>query len=314
MKKRISAMLEKFRRYNLVDISTKIGMLTLLSMAVVAPFYGGYDYRVAYRGDTLAGTFMLHSAFPYPASWFIYPFAVLPENIGYLLWNILNAVCFIIALRYWKGNFLSFSFFVGTFWIFYGGQVEGFISGALVLLMSPNPWLAGLGITILTFKPQIGFFPIVFSLVNRKDWKLLVIPGIIYALSFLQWGWWIPGWLANLQTIKNTATVMVTMVSLYPYGLMLVPILWRYRTSLKFWMYVQSLAIPYYPVYSLAPVFTMSTPPIWVSIATWIFYLLLSRNVALIKFAFILPLSLLVYEIWKTERTEIYVESANESI
>jgi hypothetical protein len=77
-------------------------------------------------------------------------------------------------------------------------------------------------------------------------------------------------------------------------------------------MYVQSLVMPYYPVYSLAPVFTMATPPIWVSIATWVFYLILSRNLALTKLAFMLPLSLLIYEIWKTERTGTYLPNASE--
>jgi hypothetical protein len=305
---------ERIHSYNMRDVSNLVGVFIILFMAVVSPLYGGYDYRVAYRGDTLAGTFMLHSAFPYPASWFIYPFAILPENIGYLLWNLLNAIGFIIALRYWKGNFLAFSLFIGTFWIFYGGQIEGFMAGAIILMMSPNSWLAGLGITILSFKPQIGFFPIIFALVNRKDWKLLVVPLIVYAFSFIRWGWWVSGWLSNILTIKNTATVMLTMVSLYPYGIILLPLLWRYKTSLKFWMYVQSLIMPYYPVYSLAPIFTMSTPPIWVSIATWIFFLLLSKNLELAGFAFILPLSLLMYEIWKFERQRDVIPNPNTTI
>src|SRR5215211_1967491 len=200
-----------------------IAIVLIFTFALVSPFFGGFDYTVAYRGDTLAKTYGHLTYGPYPIYWFIYPFAILPVKAGYILWNLANAVCFILAIRYWKGNLLAFSFFIGTFWIFYGGQIEGFMAGALVLITLPNPWLAGLGITILSLKPQIGLLPIIFSLINKKDWKLLVIPTIVYVASFVKWGWWVSDWLSTLQTIKTTATIMVTIISLYPYGLILLP-------------------------------------------------------------------------------------------
>lgn len=292
-----------FKQQNLQHVSNLTGILIIILMAVIAPWFGGYDYRVAYRGDTLAGTFLLHSAFPYPASWLIYPFAVLPETLGYLLWNIVSAICFLVAIRYWNGNFLSFSFFIGTFWVFYGGQIEGLMTGALLLIMSPNPLWAGLGITILSFKPQIGFLPILFILINKREWKLLLIPSIVYILSFIRWGWWVDDWLRTLLTVKDTAQSMVTMISFFPYGLILLPVLWRYTHSLKIWLYIQSIVMPYYPVYSLAPVFAISSPPIWVNLLIWGFYLSLPGDLSLSKFGVIIPLALLGYEIWKIEKT-----------
>ncbi|RPJ17395.1 MAG: DUF2029 domain-containing protein [Chloroflexi bacterium] len=140
------------------------GIAFILTLALISPIFGGYDYRTAYRGDTLAGTYGLHTVSPYPIYWFIYPFAILPEDLGYVLWNLANAICFILAVRYWKGDLLAFSFFIGVFWTFYGGQIEGFVSGALVLAMLPNPWLAGLGITFLPLKLHIGVLPILFVL------------------------------------------------------------------------------------------------------------------------------------------------------
>jgi hypothetical protein len=301
-------------RYNLQAISDFAGIVIIMLMAIIAPFFGGYDYKAAYRGDILTGTFGNLTFFPYPAYWFFFPFVMLPEMVGYFIWNIANALCFIFAIRYWKGNYLAFAFFIGAFWTFYGGQIEGFMAGALVLLMLPNPWLSGLGITILSFKPQIGLFPIVYLLLNKRDWKLLVVPSIIYIASFLYWGWWVPDWLSHLQSIREASKILVTMVSLFPFGLVLLPLLWRYQTSLKIWMYVQSLVLPYFPIYSLAPLFTISPPPWWINILIWVFYLSLSRFLVLSKFGFVFPLALLVYEIWKFERAKkSIVPDASES-
>jgi len=279
-----------------------IGIALILTLALIGPIFGGYDYRVAYRGDTLAGTYGLHTVSPYPLYWFIYPFAILPEDIGYVFWNLGNAICFILAIKYWKSDLLAFSFFIGVFWTFYGGQIEGFMSGALVLIMLPNPWLAGLGITFLTLKPQTGLFPILFVLLHRKDWKLLVIPAIVYLASFVTWGWWIPKWLDALRPIKNVGPFLASNVSLYPYGLLLLLILWRYRSSLKIWMLVQSLVMPYSPIYSLGPVLTILNPALWIHILIWIFYLITEKFLALSYFGFIFPLTFLLFEIWQTEK------------
>jgi len=279
-----------------------IGITLIFTFALIAPFFGGYDYKVAYRGDTLAGTYGLHTVSPYPLYWFIYPFAILPETFGYILWNVANAICFILAVKYWKSDLLAFSFFIGVFWTFYGGQIEGFVAGALVLIMLPNAWLAGLGIAFLSLKPQIGLLPILFVLLQRKDWRLLVIPAMVYLASFITWGWWIPEWLAALRPIQNVGPSLASNVSLYPFGFILLPLLWRYRSSLKVWMLVQSLIMPYSPIYSLGPVFTMSAPPIWTNIVIWIFYLITEKYVVLSYVGFIFPLGFLLIEIWRNEK------------
>jgi len=279
-----------------------IGFTLIFIFALVSPFFGGYDYKVAYRGDTLAGTYGLHSVSPYPLYWFIYPFAILPETIGYMLWNVANAICFVLAVKYWKSNLFAFSFFIGVFWTFYGGQIEGFISGALVLIMLPNPWLAGIGIAFLSIKPQVGLFPILFVLLQRRDWRLLVMPAVVYLASFITWGWWIPRWLDALRPIQNVGPFLASNVSLYPFGIVLLLLLWRYRSSLKIWMLVQSLAMPYSPIYSLGPVFTMSSPPIWAHIVIWAFYLITEKHVALSYLGFIFPLGFLLVEIWRNEK------------
>jgi hypothetical protein len=283
-----------------------IAIALIFTLAILGPFFGGYDYKVAYRGDTLAGTYGLHTVSPYPIYWFIYPFAILPETLGYILWNLANAICFILAVRFWKNNLLAFSFFVGVFWTFYGGQIEGFLCGALVLMMLPNPWLAGLGVAFLTLKPQIGLFPILFILLQRRDWRLLVAPAVMYLVSFITWGWWIPRWLDSLRYVGNVGPFMASNVSLYPYGIILIFLLWRYRASLKIWMLIQSLIMPYSPIYSLGPVFSITSPPIWVNMIIWAFYLVTEKFITLSYLGFIFPLAFLILEILQIERPSCF--------
>jgi hypothetical protein len=290
-----------------------IAITLIFTFAIIGPFFGGYDYTVAYRGDTLAKTYGLHTVSPYPIYWFIYPFAILPEKVGYILWNLANAICFILAVRFWKNNLLAFSLFIGVFWTFYGGQIEGFVCGALVLMMLPNPWVAGLGIAFLTLKPQIGLLPILFILLQRKDWRLLAAPVLMYLLSFITWGWWIPRWLDSLRYVGNVGPFMASNVSLYPYGIIFVLLLWRYRSSLKIWMLVQSLVMPYSPIYSLTPVFSVSAPPIWVNIVIWVFYLVTEKFIGLSYLGFIFPLAFLIMEILRTEIPSRFIQSVPRS-
>jgi hypothetical protein len=94
-------------------------------------------------------------------------------------------------------------------------------------------------------------------------------------------------------------------VGLYPYGLIFLLLLWRYRASLRLWMLVQSLMMPYSPIYSLAPLLTIRPAPVWWSLAIWIFYLAMEKNLALSLFGFIFPLLLLAEEIWRAEKQRI---------
>jgi hypothetical protein len=118
-------------------------------------------------------------------------------------------------------------------------------------------------------KPQIGVLPILFVLLHRKDWKLLVVPAIVYLASFIHWGWWIPKWLAALRPIGDVGPFLASNVSLYPYGLVLLLMLLRYRSSLK------------------------------------IFYVVTEKNIGLSFFGFIFPLTFLAVEIWRTEKHPI---------
>jgi hypothetical protein len=187
------------------------------------------------------------------------------------------------------------------------------VCGALVLAMLPNPWLAGLGITFLSLKPQIGILPILFILLNRRDWKLLIVPAAVYFASFIHWGWWIPDWLSALNKVGKVGPALASNIGIYPYGFIFLLLLWRYRSSLKIWMFVQSLIMPYSPIYSLAPVFTLAPPPIWVNILIWAFYLFIEKYLAFAFLGFIFPLAFLFVEIWWIEKQRVQKLSHEES-
>src|SRR6266542_6723750 len=116
-------------------LRNSIGVAVILAFAVINPLLGnaGWDFLVAYRGDTLNHTYGLHTWNPYPTYWLILPFALLPPTAGYLAWNLVSAYSFITAIRYFKGDLLSFSVSLPCFWIFLSGQFEGFLALGLVL-------------------------------------------------------------------------------------------------------------------------------------------------------------------------------------
>ena len=295
-----------FRPLRLADRSTIVGTFLILIMAVTAIFYGGWDFLSSIRVETLSGEYF-YTYNPYPSYWFFLPFAILPPKMGYLLWNLANAFCLIFALRYWKGNFSAFAITIGCFWMFYGGEYDGFLAGALVLALTANPWLAGFGLFVLTIKPQVGLIPILYILLQRRNWRMLAFPAALYLLSFAVHGWWIPEWLAHIRTGYNTHLLTPTNISMYPAGMLALFLIFRYWKSLKIWILAGSLAMPYFPVYSLVTLFTME-PPAWqISAAMWLFYIvptLIPSLAWILSMGFIIPLFLLALEIWKIEKSK----------
>jgi len=257
-----------------LSLADKIGILLIIGFGCSASFSqrSGWDYIAAFRADTLAGVTARHTWNPYPTYWLIYPFAIMPERVGFFFWNLVNAICFIYAIYYWRGNFLGFSLSLPLFWTYYSGQMEGFISLGIVLGLSQSPLLAGFGLALLTIKPQLGILPVLFILYRRRDWQLLIVPVLIYGASFLYWGWWIPQWLYDLHGKGDASVIFPTNISLFPYSLILLSLLWWTRKSLKAWLLIESLVITYFPVYSLAVVFCLEIPT-WANVFLWLVYI-----------------------------------------
>lgn len=249
----------------------QIGIAVLFCLGAFAPFVpgSGWDFLEAYRKETLSGGYGNVTWNPYPAYWLFYPFAVLPPRVGFLLWNLFTAVSFTITLYQTNTRILPFAFSLPTIWIFFNGQIEGVITfGLFLTLFAHNPLFIGMGLALLTLKPQIGALVILYTLFHRRNWRDFVVPAIIYLLSFAHWGWWIPQWFATLQTSDRATSLSL---SLLPYSLIFLPLLWLKRFSLKIWFVVESMIMPYFAVYSLAPLMCLGIP-IWGHVLIWLIF------------------------------------------
>lgn len=287
------------------DRAQRAGILLLLGLAITAPFLSssGWDFLQAYRQETLSGVYGNVTWNPYPAYWLFYPFAVLPPRLGFLLWNLCTAVAFIFTIYRADGRFLPFALSLPAVWILFSGQIEGFLALGLTLSLYSHPFLVGVGLTLLSLKPQIGAFVILWILLQRRDWQILIVPVIVYLLSFAYWGWWLPDWLATIQGSNRSG---YQSLSLYPYSLMLLPLLWVYRSSLKIWLAIESVVMPYFAIYSLAPLMCLGIP-VWSHVLLWVLYL-----PAFFVFEYrvpdvVVPLLLLMLMLWQQWRTHLPV-------
>ncbi|MCA9873274.1 MAG: hypothetical protein KC441_06455 [Anaerolineales bacterium] len=292
-----TALIRKsFDVFHHLDLRQQAGIFMILSLAVFAPFIpgSGWDFLEAYRQETLTGAYGGVTWNPYPAYWLFYPFAILPPTLGFLAWNVFTAVCFIVAIYRAQARFLPFALSLPAVWIFFSGQIEGALALGLTLSLTGNPLLVGLGLTLLSLKPQVGALAILFILLHRRNWRDLLVPTAVYLLSFVYWGWWIPEWVAALLASNRSAYASL---SLFPYSLILLPLLWLGRSSIKVWLLVESVTMPYFAVYSLAPVMCLGLPG-WSYFLLWVVYL----PAPFVEYRipdFIVPLALLGLFAWQ---------------
>ena len=275
------------------SFAEKIGIAIILQFAIFAPFTpsSGFDFYRTFREATLTGVYGQRTWNPYPAYWLLMPFSALPPRFGFLLWNVLAGSGFIVAIRHLNGRFLPFALSLPCFWLLFIGQFEGVVALGLALGVVAPPLWAGLGLVLLALKPQIGLFAVLFILLRRRDVRLLIFPAVVFLLSLLYWDWWLPEWLASI--IGNQATGFTANISLWPYSLVLLPLLFFKRSSLRLWLVVQSLIVPYFAVYSLAILYTMWLP-LWANLLTWGLYIL-GIFLPVKMPGFIIPLGLLAH-------------------
>lgn len=230
----------------------------------------GRDYMGVYHDPVLTGTFGVWLKNPWPIVWLAYPFAVLPLRWGAFLWGLVQAAGFIYALRRFQGHPLWFALSVPCIWTFQEGQFEGFTTWGLVLGMTAPPILAGLGLALLSLKPQFGLLIIFFILYYRRDWRLLIVPATVYGLSLIVWGFWIDDWLLSLSDMVSINNPVNT--GLFPYALVLLPLVLPFK-DVRIWAIVQALVMPYFGFYSIAPVLTMKWQSRWaiplIVLASW---------------------------------------------
>jgi hypothetical protein len=106
------------------------------------------------------------------------PFAIMPYQLGWVLWAAATFLLFAASLRLVLPGFLVPALLAApvTIWSILPGQ-NGFLTAALMVaslgLVERRPWMAGLFLGLLTYKPQFGLlFPL--FLLAGSFWRTIV--------------------------------------------------------------------------------------------------------------------------------------------
>ncbi|WP_237215509.1 glycosyltransferase family 87 protein [Falsiroseomonas oryziterrae] len=189
------------------------GRLAMAGQAVEA-----YDPDL-YRAAQIAAVgreFDGHYLWLNPPSFFlgVMPFALLPVPAGWLLWIAVTAGCLAIALRCVVPGYLVPALLAApaSVWCAAAGQ-NGFLTAALITgslaLLERRPWLSGLMIGLLTYKPQFGVLFPLFLLLGRH-WTALAAATAatlgLAAFTVLLFG--AEPWAAFLATIGHASGVL----------------------------------------------------------------------------------------------------------
>jgi|GEM_PF-817699 len=294
-------MQKRFASLKRPSLQTAIAIEIILVASAAAFFLPGGDDLYRFYLPFAQGC--LECGFnPWYASWVLFPITLVPLRLLWPLWVLLTLSGLFWTCRRMEVNpipvMLAFPV-MGLAWL---GQVEVVIAvGLMLALLSPSPSLRGAGLVLAMIKPQVaGAAVLVLIVYDREHWKTLIVPALIAALSMLVWGIdWPLRWF-NQRDLTAALPVWGT-AALYPYGLIAfgaVLLVKGVREKVTAALLASALAFPWFGVYSYS-VFLPLIAPWWalpVSYA-WLLAYPAMQHLSM-KFAWVLPLSLLVYLVW----------------
>lgn len=181
-------------------------VLAVLIAAGGHPHEAYFDARVQLDGarDVLAGNspYGVYYQSPLWSSFFLMPFAALPEMVRYVAWFWANviawaAACLLLATVAgipggWPGRVLAASLLMvypPAVWSMHG-QMDGFMALGLagsLALWPAHPFGAGLALAVLAVKPHLAAFPIalLFLAALRSGDKRMVVGMLTGGLALL---------------------------------------------------------------------------------------------------------------------------------
>lgn len=214
---------------------------------------------------------------PYWARWLFSLLAYPPEPVAFISLSLASTMMLYLAVRKFGGKhwmvFTSFAFA----WTLYYGQIDGLVVGGLLLAWwaceQKRPVLIGAGIMVALIKPQLSL-PMICALWywSPSRLKTLIIPILVQAGTFLQWGWWIPEWIDKMFTTQYLIALSRN-ISLWPVFGTWVYLIWPIVLMIRMPRDRKLLAIavttaltaPYYPLPSAVLLLTFPVPPwVWV--------------------------------------------------
>jgi len=259
-----------------------------LLLALVIPFMprSGEDFRTFYQ--PLARGCLECGYNPPHASLILKPLAFIP----WYVWPALTLLLLLWSTRRLSGDPLKLLLAFPTVGLLGLGQVEGIMAAGLALaLTAPSSWLQGVGLVILTIKPQVTG-PLMLWLLWRNP-RAAILPGLFLLITLLIFG---PAWpLDWLLSDNRPGGHSWMLASWYPYGLVLflIPSVWK-RGPLSI-LAASALAMPHFSVYSYTLLFLFPVPW-WLVLLSWAwvpFTPLMGKYV--LATAWVVPLSLLLF-------------------
>jgi hypothetical protein len=279
-------------------------VIEIIALATIAAYFlpGGEDL---YRFYLPLAQGCFDCAYnPWHASWLLFPMTLIPQRILWAVWVFVTLTGIVWSCSKLNVNpvpvLLSFPT-MGLIWL---GQADVLIAVGLVLAcISPNPYLRGFGLLLASVKPHIAAIPALILLIHDSErWKTLILPATVAAISLVVWGMdWPLRWFAQRDPLA--ALPVWGTAALVPYGLVAFGAVFLAKGSrekVTAALLASALAFPWFGVYSYT-VFLVFFAPVWAVFVSyaWLVAYPLYGNLSM-KFAWILPLSLLIALLWPT--------------
>lgn len=236
------------------------------------------DWREYYRPATLSGDYLgyRNTANPTFIVLFFAPLAVLPLKVGFLILNIVSVIAFRVTAKLSNINkWLIFPSFPALWMVVYG-QIDALVALGVALgwwaIRNKRPYWQGLATILLVLKPHVTGLLAITYLLWQRDRRAFVVSISFFLVTLLIFGLWPVEWLTTLFSETNLAvggqgqnTIVNEWnnIGLYPWGLLLLPLLLvPYTREKKIPAIISAslLASPYSGAYTLMAVMGVSLP------------------------------------------------------
>ncbi len=198
-----------------------LALFLLFQIASVLPNYGDWSivyYKVAHNWQ-MPYRIQTFLNLPWMAL-LLAPFKFLDKHTSGALWISLSILAIITSIIRLKGDArtLLLAFASPPFIYFLvSGQIDAVIlCGFSLLLVTDNLLAQGMGIALISVKPQVLSLAVITKLVQSKNRIMILAPlAVLTLISFLWLGWWPKDLYYNLTHNLNESVDL----SPWPYGI-----------------------------------------------------------------------------------------------